>query len=74
MLMYLQHPKVMWNSAIVMQLRLNNGGEMLINDVTSMWFMNNYMFKERLGAHIRASYFSDPVSYTHLTLPTIYSV
>ena len=49
-------------TTIVMQLRLNNGGEeeMLINDFTSTWFMNNYMFKERLGAHIRASYFSDP--------------
>ncbi len=45
-----------------MQLRLNNGGEeeMLINDFTSTWFMNNYMFKKRLGAHIRASYFSNP--------------
>jgi len=49
-------------TTIVMQLRLNNGGEeeMLINDFTSTWFINNYMFKERLGAHIRASYFSDP--------------
>ena len=46
-------------TTIVMQLRLNNGGEekMMINDFTSMWFMNNYMFKEILGAHIRASYF-----------------
>ena len=33
---------------------------MLINDFTSTWFINNYMFKERLGAHIRASYFSYP--------------
>ncbi len=33
---------------------------MLINDFTSMWFINNYMLKERLGAYIRASYFSDP--------------
>ena len=45
-----------------MQLRLNNGDEeeMLINDFTSTWFMNNNMFKERLGAHIRASNFSKP--------------
>ncbi len=34
---------------------------MLINYFTSMWFMHNYMFRERLGGtHIRASYFSNP--------------
>jgi len=49
-------------TTIDMQLRINNAGEeeMLINDFTSTWFMNNYMFRIRLGAHIKASYFSDP--------------
>ncbi len=30
--------------------------EIFINDFTSTWFMNNYMLKERLAAHIRASF------------------
>ena len=49
-------------TTIGMQLPLNNASEeeIMINDFTSTCFMNNYMFKERLGAHIRASYFSDP--------------
>ena len=49
-------------TTIVMQLQINNAGEeeMLINDLTSTWFMNMYMFKERLGAYISESYFSDP--------------
>ncbi len=34
---------------------------MLINNFTSTWFVNNYVFKEKLAAHIRASHFSQDI-------------
>ena len=51
-------------TTIVMQLQLQiNGGreEMLINNFTSTWFMNNYVLMDRLAAHIRASHFSQDI-------------
>jgi hypothetical protein len=51
-------------TTIVMQLllQMNGGGEeMLINNFTSTWFVNNYVFKEKLAAHIRASHFSQDI-------------
>ena len=51
-------------TTIVMQLQLQiNGGreEMLINNFTSTWFVNNYVFMDRLAAHVRASNFSQDI-------------
>jgi hypothetical protein len=51
-------------TTIVMQLLLQmNGGreEMLINNFTSTWFVNNYVFTDKLAAHIRASHFSQDI-------------
>jgi hypothetical protein len=51
-------------TTIVMQLLLQmNGGreEMLINNFTSTWFVNNYVFTDRLAALIRASHFSQDI-------------
>ena len=51
-------------TTIVMQLLLQmNGGreEMLINNFTSTWLVNNYVFMEKLAAHIRASHFSQDI-------------
>jgi hypothetical protein len=51
-------------TTIVMQLQLQmNGGreEMLINNFTSTWFLNNYVLMDRLAAHIRASHFSQDI-------------
>jgi hypothetical protein len=40
-------------------LQINSGGEeMLIKNFTSTWFMNNYIFRDRLAAHVRASHFT----------------
>ncbi len=54
----------MYLTTIVMQLQLQmNGGreEMLINNFTSTWFVNNYIFTDRLAAHVRASHFSQDI-------------
>jgi hypothetical protein len=51
-------------TTIVMQLllQINGGGEeMLINTFTSTWFVNNYVFKDRLAAHVRASHFTQEI-------------
>jgi hypothetical protein len=51
-------------TTIVMQLLLQMNGEreeMLINNFTSTWFVNNYVFTDRLAAHIRASHFSQDI-------------
>jgi hypothetical protein len=51
-------------TTIVMQLKLQmNGGreEMLINNFISTWFVNNYIFTDRLAAHVRASHFSQNI-------------
>jgi hypothetical protein len=51
-------------TTIVMQLQLQmNGGreEMLINNFTSTWFVNNYVFTDRFAAHTRASHFSQDI-------------
>jgi hypothetical protein len=49
---------------MIMQLLLQmNGGteEMSINNFTSTWFVNNYVFMDRLAAHVRASNFSQDI-------------
>ena len=51
-------------TTLVLQLkRLMNGGgeEMVINNFTSTWFVNNYVLKDRLAPHIRASHFSQDI-------------
>jgi hypothetical protein len=51
-------------TTIVMQLLLQmNGGteEMSINNFTSTWFVINYVFTDRLAAHVRASHFSQDI-------------
>ena len=51
-------------TTIVLQLKLqmNDGGEeMTINNFTSSWFVNNYVLKNRLAPHIRASHFSNDI-------------
>jgi hypothetical protein len=51
-------------TTIVMQLQhqMNGGREkMLINNFTSTWFVKNYVFTDRLAAHIRASHFSQDI-------------
>jgi hypothetical protein len=51
-------------TTIIMQLLLQmNGGteEMSINNFTSTWFVNNYVFADRLAAHVRASNFSQDI-------------
>ncbi len=51
-------------TTIVMQLQpqMNGGREdMLINNFTSTWFVNNYVLTDRLAAHIRASHFSQDI-------------
>jgi hypothetical protein len=43
-------------------LQMNSGTEeMSINNFTSTWFMNNYIFTDRLAAHVRASHFSQDI-------------
>ena len=45
-----------------LQLQINGGREeMLINNFTSTWFVNNYALTDRLAAHIRASHFSQDI-------------
>ena len=58
-------------------LTLSNPG--VINNDTGSWDKDNALFLkvfsgEVLTAFKRACIFQDPVSYTHLTLPTIYPV
>jgi len=51
-------------TTLVLQLKLlmNGGGEeMVINNFTSTWFVNNYILKDRLAPHIRASHFSSDI-------------
>jgi hypothetical protein len=51
-------------TTIVMQLQLqmnDNREEMLINNFTSTWFVNNYVLTDKLAAHIRASHFSQDI-------------
>jgi hypothetical protein len=35
--------------------------KIMINNFTSTWFVNNYVFIDRLAAHIRASHFSQDI-------------
>jgi hypothetical protein len=51
-------------TTIVMELllQMNRGtAEMSINNFTSTWFVNNYVFTDRLAAHVRASHFSQDI-------------
>jgi hypothetical protein len=51
-------------TTIIMQLllQMNNGTEeMSINNFISTWFVNNYVFMDRLAAHVRASHFSQDI-------------
>jgi hypothetical protein len=51
-------------TTIVMQLLLQTNGateEMFINNFTNTWFVNNYVFTDRLAAHVRAFHFSQDI-------------
>jgi hypothetical protein len=51
-------------TTIVMQLLLQingRGEEILINNFTSTWLMNNYVFRNRLAAHVRASHITQEI-------------
>jgi hypothetical protein len=51
-------------TTIIMQLllQMNSGTEeMSINNFTSTGFVNNYVFMDRLAAHVRASHFSQDI-------------
>jgi hypothetical protein len=50
-------------TTMVFHLRLHIDGQedMVINYYTSTWFLNNYIFRNRLPWHVRASHFSQDI-------------
>ncbi len=44
-----------------LRLRIDGQEDMVINNYTSTWFLNNYIFRNRLPLHNRASHFSQDI-------------